>query len=40
MLDWIEDGRVGATETVLFWHTGGQPALFASRYAADLVNKV
>jgi len=23
-------------ETVLFWHTGGTPALFASRYADDL----
>jgi len=28
------DGRIGADETVVFWHTGGAPALFADRYAA------
>lgn len=28
MLDWIRQGRLGEDETVLFWHTGGQLALF------------
>jgi D-cysteine desulfhydrase len=23
-------------ETVLFWHTGGQPALFAEKYQSEL----
>ena len=34
MLDLIERGEIGAGERVLFWHTGGAPALFA--YAAEL----
>jgi D-cysteine desulfhydrase family pyridoxal phosphate-dependent enzyme len=29
----VRDGRIGADETAVFWHTGGAPALFASRYA-------
>ena len=29
----IPDERVASSETVVFWHTGGAPALFASRYA-------
>ena len=29
----VRDGRIGADETVVFWHTGGAPALFASAYA-------
>ncbi len=29
----VRDGRVSADETVVFWHTGGAPALFAERYA-------
>jgi D-cysteine desulfhydrase family pyridoxal phosphate-dependent enzyme len=36
MLTWIRDGRIAPGSTVLFWHTGGQPALFARRYAEDL----
>ena len=28
LLDWIRLGRFGANDTVLFWHTGGQLALF------------
>lgn len=32
MLDLIRKGFFKAGETVLFWHTGGTPALFASRY--------
>jgi D-cysteine desulfhydrase family pyridoxal phosphate-dependent enzyme len=29
----IRDGRVTAADTVVFWHTGGAPALFATKYA-------
>ena len=29
----IREGRIGAAETVVFWHTGGAPALFASAFA-------
>lgn len=29
----VRDGRIGRDETVVFWHTGGAPALFAERYA-------
>ena len=32
----IGDGRIGANERVLFWATGGSPALFARRYEATL----
>ena len=27
------EGRFGAGDTVVFWHTGGAVALFAHRYA-------
>ncbi|PWT80093.1 MAG: D-cysteine desulfhydrase family protein [Blastocatellia bacterium] len=29
LIDYIRTGRFGSRETILFWHTGGQPALFA-----------
>jgi 1-aminocyclopropane-1-carboxylate deaminase/D-cysteine desulfhydrase-like pyridoxal-dependent ACC family enzyme len=29
----IRDARIASHESVVFWHTGGAPALFASRYA-------
>jgi 1-aminocyclopropane-1-carboxylate deaminase/D-cysteine desulfhydrase-like pyridoxal-dependent ACC family enzyme len=29
LIAYVRDGRIGADETVLFWHTGGQVALFA-----------
>jgi len=29
LLDWIAAGRFAPTDTVVFWHTGGTPALFA-----------
>jgi len=32
----IRDGRISARETVVFWHTGGAPALFDPRYAPYL----
>jgi D-cysteine desulfhydrase len=37
LCDLIEQGYFKATETVLLWHTGGTPALFASRYSEKLV---
>src|SRR6185503_6071356 len=33
MIDLIRKGFFKKDETVLFWHTGGQPALFAAKYA-------
>ncbi len=33
LLDLIRQGFFHSGETVLFWHTGGTPALFAHRYA-------
>ena len=33
MLDLIRNGYFKKEETILFWHTGGQPALFAEKYA-------
>jgi 1-aminocyclopropane-1-carboxylate deaminase/D-cysteine desulfhydrase-like pyridoxal-dependent ACC family enzyme len=35
LLDLIRKGNFKASETVLFWHTGGIPALFA--YAEALM---
>jgi 1-aminocyclopropane-1-carboxylate deaminase/D-cysteine desulfhydrase-like pyridoxal-dependent ACC family enzyme len=34
LVDLVRRGAVGKQETVLFWHTGGTPALYA--YAAQL----
>ncbi|GAB4534471.1 MAG: D-cysteine desulfhydrase [Anaerolineales bacterium] len=36
MIDLIRKGFFRRDETVLFWHTGGAPALFAERYAPHL----
>lgn len=36
LVDLIRKGRFKKGETVLFWHTGGQPALFADGYASAL----
>jgi D-cysteine desulfhydrase len=36
MIDLVRKGFFKRDETVLFWHTGGQPALFAEKYANDL----
>ncbi len=33
LIDLIRKGFFRKDETVLFWHTGGQPALFADKYA-------
>lgn len=39
LIAWVRAGRFGAGDTVLFWHTGGAPALFAGTYAAWLGGK-
>ena len=36
MIDLIRKGFFKKDETVLFWHTGGQPALFAEKYANNI----
>jgi D-cysteine desulfhydrase family pyridoxal phosphate-dependent enzyme len=36
LITWIRDGRIGERDTVVFWHTGGSPALFDPRYASEL----
>jgi 1-aminocyclopropane-1-carboxylate deaminase/D-cysteine desulfhydrase-like pyridoxal-dependent ACC family enzyme len=33
MIDLIRKGFFKKDETILFWHTGGGPALFAEKYA-------
>lgn len=37
MIDLIRKGFFKKNETVLFWHTGGQPALFAEKYAGSML---
>ncbi len=37
LVDLIRKGFFKTDETVLFWHTGGQPALFAEKYQPELV---
>ncbi len=37
MIDLIRKGYFSRDDTVLFWHTGGQPALFADRYAPQIL---
>jgi D-cysteine desulfhydrase family pyridoxal phosphate-dependent enzyme len=36
MIDLIRQGFFKASDTVVFWHTGGTPALFASQYMNSL----
>ena len=36
MIDLVRKGFFKKDETVLFWHTGGQPALFAEKYSSAL----
>ena len=36
LIDLVRKGFFKKDETVLFWHTGGQPALFAENYQPDL----
>jgi D-cysteine desulfhydrase family pyridoxal phosphate-dependent enzyme len=37
LIDLIRKGRFGKNETILFWNTGGQPALFAEKYQSHLL---
>lgn len=37
MIDLIRKGFFKKDETILFWHTGGQPALFADKYSQSLL---
>ena len=37
LIDLIRKDVFGSDETVLFWHTGGQPALFAEKYLHQLI---
>jgi len=37
LIDLIREGFFKKEETVLFWHTGGQPALFAEKYQPEIV---
>lgn len=39
MINLIRQGFFAKTDTILFWHTGGGPALFASRYQSRLLGK-
>lgn len=36
LFSWVRDGRIGPSDTVVFWHTGGTPALFARHYERRL----
>ncbi len=36
LIDLVRKGTLKKGETVLFWNTGGQPALFADRYASQI----
>ena len=40
MIDLIRRGFFKRDETVLFWHTGGQPALFADKYANKILQNI
>jgi D-cysteine desulfhydrase len=37
LIDLVRKGFFKKDETVLFWHTGGQPALFAGKYQGEVV---
>jgi len=39
MIDLIRKGFFKKDETVLFWHTGGGPALFAEKYSGKLLDR-
>ncbi len=39
LIDLIRQGKIAPGERILFWHTGGLPALFAPQYAAKLAEK-
>jgi D-cysteine desulfhydrase len=33
LIGWIREGRFRDGQSVLFWHTGGAPALFAGAFS-------
>jgi len=37
LIDLVRNRHFGRNDTVLFWHTGGQPALFADKYGDSLL---
>ncbi|TMA45293.1 MAG: D-cysteine desulfhydrase family protein, partial [Deltaproteobacteria bacterium] len=37
LIDLVRRGEFSADETIVFWHTGGTPALFA--YAEELLGR-
>jgi len=37
LIGWAREGRFTDRQTVLFWHTGGAPALFAGSFTSWLV---
>jgi len=37
LFDAVRRGQFGANETVLFWHTGGTPAIFAREFERDFL---
>jgi D-cysteine desulfhydrase family pyridoxal phosphate-dependent enzyme len=37
LIGWIREGRFTESQSVLFWHTGGAPALFAGSYTSWLI---
>ena len=39
LIDMIRTGKIKKTDSVLFWHTGGAPALFAYGNDLDLAKK-
>ena len=39
LIDMIRIGKIKKTDSVLFWHTGGAPALFAYANELDLAKK-
>jgi 1-aminocyclopropane-1-carboxylate deaminase/D-cysteine desulfhydrase-like pyridoxal-dependent ACC family enzyme len=38
LIDLIRRGKFTADQRVLFWHTGGTPAIFADRYMGNLLD--
>ena len=37
LIDLVQRGDIMSNERILFWHTGGLPALFAPQYIAELI---
>jgi D-cysteine desulfhydrase family pyridoxal phosphate-dependent enzyme len=38
LIDLVRKGFFKKSDTVLFWHTGGQPALFSQKFSAGLIS--